>query len=574
MKLTSKERRNIRKRLEKAAASLVGDKRTQCMGKWVALTGDMPFPTVQELYEWLKSTKDTLPQCPRCQIDGHIQHLTGWHNLFICYTCQSVFDDEETMLDLDSIAEKPKGKEQKMQTPAQQDTQQSQSPKRPLIVYQPQSQPHGQQLAKQPAGFKVGHDGTVYCTDSQAHGEITDGRCPDTVEAAVPAIHTTLSLFRKWIDLTLVYDTEWIALLTGKQDEQTGVYTIEDMYFPPQTATPGSVDVAEEFTPRAGTVGAVHSHVNMAVFFSSVDLAHSNWPVEIVVNRYGEYKAAVRHKLGCGRYAKSLTRLLSLPSVDDAKTELDAAFQSGAAFREERRKLNPAAPHPDAPSGYKMLAPAPAPYGTVSFYDQQTGVWGSRPYTPTNSAGYQYTKKGRKSRYRRIPDPPQTLFHPRSDHTNGNSMGNCVNCDHRKSVHHGDGCTFIEGSKRCPCAWVYGYPTQGQLSTWQLQQAMERERRRVQAEAADTKDAPPAPEYSSYPEPTDEPTTTDVVVSPTEPAVSHTSPSDAEIEEQARVAAIALSQQRESGPQAEMGEAEGDDDDDNDFYLRFAGIIT
>lgn len=115
-------------------------------------------------------------------------------------------------------------------------------------------------------------------------------------------------MFRTCIYLCNKFSTEWIAYIKGHFDEATKRYTLTEMYFPKQIATGAHVKVdddamakPEEKETMEGTIAAIHSHVGMDAFFSGEDQAHFNHPIELVINRRGELKAAVDATLECGR---------------------------------------------------------------------------------------------------------------------------------------------------------------------------------------------------------------------------------------------------------------------------------
>lgn len=127
-----------------------------------------------------------------------------------------------------------------------------------------------------------------------------------------PQIEVPLELWRAWIELAGEFSTEWMALLKGEVNADTGRARITEMYFPPQSASGAHVEIPDDVTNAAqpGTVGAVHSHVNMSAFFSSTDKDHANWPIEIVVNAKGESEANMRVKLGCGKFSRVKAKVL------------------------------------------------------------------------------------------------------------------------------------------------------------------------------------------------------------------------------------------------------------------------
>ena len=128
--------------------------------------------------------------------------------------------------------------------------------------------------------------------------------------AKKPKVYIPLNLFNQWIFLAGQLSTEWIAYLTGKQKEgKENEYEIENMYFPKQKATGASCE-AEDGEIREGTIAAVHSHVGMNVFFSSIDENHFNHQIELVVNNKGEILATGRIKLECGRYHRGPAEMI------------------------------------------------------------------------------------------------------------------------------------------------------------------------------------------------------------------------------------------------------------------------
>lgn len=133
--------------------------------------------------------------------------------------------------------------------------------------------------------------------------EVADVKDCPIVKA--PIVEVPVEMYRTWIELAQEFDTEWMAYLIGTIDAQTGRGTITEMYFPPQSASGAHVEQPDEsYRPRPGTIAAVHSHVQMEVFFSKTDEDHANWPVEIVINARGESKMAMRVKLECGRFSR------------------------------------------------------------------------------------------------------------------------------------------------------------------------------------------------------------------------------------------------------------------------------
>lgn len=206
------------------------------------------------------------------------------------------------------------------------------------IGYLPKTDPIGY---KQPAigdsGYKTIEeaDKSVFRVVST---DITEGNCP---VAKIPKVYVATRVWNEWISLADDYNTEWLAYLTGQFviDDKGPRYEIKKMYFPPQVAHASHVDVDDDFSAYLpNTIGAIHSHVQMGVFFSGEDLRHSNWPVEIVVNGKGEYKCMIRHQLECGKWIKNYSEILTVGDQSDSRyvAALDKAFESGEQLRQVR----------------------------------------------------------------------------------------------------------------------------------------------------------------------------------------------------------------------------------------------
>jgi hypothetical protein len=154
------------------------------------------------------------------------------------------------------------------------------------------------------------------------------GKCPI---ASTPIVRVSQRTWGTWIELARRFDTEWLAYCTGRLTREGAVLT--GYYFPAQDATGAHVErvVDDADAIRPGTVGAVHSHVGMQAFWSEEDKRHCNWPVEIVLNRKGEAKCIIRHKLECGRYTRSdgQIHLSAGAQVDAVEVELSAALTKG-----------------------------------------------------------------------------------------------------------------------------------------------------------------------------------------------------------------------------------------------------
>lgn len=179
-------------------------------------------------------------------------------------------------------------------------------------------------------------DGVFHCAESN---ELTTS-CP--LNPKVPSILIEAPMWHCFMNLCKEYNTEWIALLIGKLDkDETGApaYIISRFYFPPQVASGAHVEVPTGVRPRPGTIGAIHSHVDMGVFWSSTDREHSNWPVEIVINRKENYEALSRYQLKCGEWAKTKATVYLTGSMlsSAVKTQMDRAFEDGTRLQAANR---------------------------------------------------------------------------------------------------------------------------------------------------------------------------------------------------------------------------------------------
>lgn len=151
-------------------------------------------------------------------------------------------------------------------------------------------------------------------------------------------------LWQSIVGLCERFNTEWMAYLIGEKNSE-GDYEIKHLSFPEQAA--GGAHVCREpdpdFRPEAGTIGVIHSHVGMQASFSSVDKAHANWPVEIVVNRKGEYEVSTRVTLPCGDSMRRSSRVMLLTSgqLDSMEATLKEALKKGKERETEKRSKQP-----------------------------------------------------------------------------------------------------------------------------------------------------------------------------------------------------------------------------------------
>ncbi len=199
-------------------------------------------------------------------------------------------------------------------------------------------------------------------TTQSTHRYSDEFSCPpdltDCPVAAPPSVTVPYEMFQKWISMAKALSTEWIAFLKG-HESSPGQYIIEDMYIPPQYAT-GSFCEAEDGHIQPGTIGAVHSHVGMNVFFSSTDVEHMNHNIELVVNNKGEIIANGRTKLDCGRFHRMTAKvfLAGAPTnqalLEELKSKISTTNKKSQVWNqaEQRPKQGPKE-NPGSPSyGY------------------------------------------------------------------------------------------------------------------------------------------------------------------------------------------------------------------------------
>lgn len=149
--------------------------------------------------------------------------------------------------------------------------------------------------------------------NGKANGKVTDSfSCPDLITGcpiATPvSVFVPQEMFDQWVYLARHLETEWIGYIVGSV--RGSDYVLEDTYFPNQSANSIHVGVTGERQVKAGTIAAVHSHVDMQVFFSDEDKKHLNHPVELIVNRKAEIIASVQTKLKCGELARSSAKVM------------------------------------------------------------------------------------------------------------------------------------------------------------------------------------------------------------------------------------------------------------------------
>lgn len=132
---------------------------------------------------------------------------------------------------------------------------------------------------------------------------------------------------------------EWQALLKGTIDDK-GVVLINGYYIPKQEVGPASVknlDIIDDvFIRENGIVAGVHSHANMAVFFSTTDHTDTNMSLikhNIVVNNKGEYKALSRVELPCGMVKFIEATVFTVGEPDVAIEGADRIVEKSYGFK-------------------------------------------------------------------------------------------------------------------------------------------------------------------------------------------------------------------------------------------------
>lgn len=224
------------------------------------------------------------------------------------------------------------------------------------------------------------------------HGSDTFACSVDGVTACSKAPNPDIlfdsRLWQSIVGLCERFNTEWMAYLIGDK-RQDGDYAIEKLSFPEQTA--GGAHVKREpdadFRPPERTVGVIHSHVGMQAFFSATDKAHANWPVEIVVNRKGEYEVSTRVELPCGDSMRRGSRVLLLTGgiLDNMEATLKEALKKGEDKAAEARKNQPVVVWSESyGSSYGFSSGG---YGTASQHDDHGLLGGKYLWCPITGCG-------------------------------------------------------------------------------------------------------------------------------------------------------------------------------------------
>jgi hypothetical protein len=148
--------------------------------------------------------------------------------------------------------------------------------------------------------------------------------CP--LVTSQPEVQIPFDLYSEWIFLCRQLDVEWIANLKGTTEKDGWLHYIdrEGMYFNKQEV--GEATAESTFLDQSkeeGTIGRIHSHVNMKAFFSGTDWDHFSSPVELVINRNGQMECVVRIKLRCGEFSRVEASIKLIPSEAQVKVLAD-----------------------------------------------------------------------------------------------------------------------------------------------------------------------------------------------------------------------------------------------------------
>jgi len=118
-------------------------------------------------------------------------------------------------------------------------------------------------------------------------------------------IHITAEIYAVIRKMCKEVKIEWQMMLTGTESKD-GVY-ITGYWIPKQEVSTASVKnldiIDKDVIAERKIICGVHSHGNMACFFSAVDDESTNNSLiknNIVVNNKGDYKAVMRYETPCG----------------------------------------------------------------------------------------------------------------------------------------------------------------------------------------------------------------------------------------------------------------------------------
>jgi hypothetical protein len=200
-----------------------------------------------------------------------------------------------------------------------------------LVIVKNQNRPHEEKHKEEeeddntPKGFRrtigdYGHRASKFVSNFtkpadewSCETDIT-GDCPILGDDK-PVVRIPAQMFYDFVHMADKLDVEWLAYLKGAQNGLD--WEIKEFYIPRQSVGGAHVDPIPETQEdmQPDTIGAIHSHVRMAAFWSTTDTDHMNHPVELVVNAHGDMKAMVRVKLECGRFVRKDAKIVLLHST-------------------------------------------------------------------------------------------------------------------------------------------------------------------------------------------------------------------------------------------------------------------
>lgn len=179
-------------------------------------------------------------------------------------------------------------------------------------------------------------------------------------------VYIPFTLYSTWLFLAKRFDVEWIAYLRGElKDESTIHIAADGMYFPKQVAQSAHV-AAEPNTVLPGTIGSVHSHVDMEAFMSAEDERHFNHPVDMVINRKGNIVAVMRRKLRCGEFERVKCSVL----LNGTEADVGAEDALEAVLTKETSAFTPPSTTVSTHRGNGGMNIVPRPNAT---YDPKSG---------------------------------------------------------------------------------------------------------------------------------------------------------------------------------------------------------
>lgn len=132
----------------------------------------------------------------------------------------------------------------------------------------------------------------------------TNGKCPKATTNKEITIKDKAQRQIRTL-LNEISTQEWMAILKGKEEEEEII--VEELYIPEQETEAAHISLTTKGDIEANEqqgIGWIHSHNNMATFFSENDInTASQNRISIVVNNKQEMKALIKEKLPCGEEA-------------------------------------------------------------------------------------------------------------------------------------------------------------------------------------------------------------------------------------------------------------------------------